>query len=61
MVVLLVVVLFFGSSKIPELARGLGKGMREFKEAANNIQHEINDATKDIKEEGNNITKQLKE
>ena len=32
-VILLVVLLFFGSKRIPELAKGLGKGMREFKDA----------------------------
>ena len=50
-IVLVVVVLLFGGKKIPELMRGLGKGMKEFK-----------DATKDIKEEINNIdpTKELK-
>lgn len=35
LVILLVVVLLFGGSKIPELMRGLGKGVREFKQAAN--------------------------
>ncbi len=35
MLILLVVLLLFGSSKIPELARGLGKGIREFTDATN--------------------------
>ena len=58
-VVLFVFLLFFGSSKIPELARGLGKGMREFKDAANNIQREIADAAEPVKKEGDDIKKQL--
>jgi sec-independent protein translocase protein TatA len=33
LIILLVVLLLFGSKKIPELARGLGKGIREFKDA----------------------------
>jgi sec-independent protein translocase protein TatA len=33
--ILLVLVLFFGGRKIPELMRGLGKGMKEFKDAQN--------------------------
>jgi Sec-independent protein translocase protein TatA len=37
------------------LARGLGKGMREFKDAASNIQSEINDAAKPVKEESDKI------
>ncbi len=49
-VILFVFLLFFGSKKIPELARGLGKGIREFKDAANNIQKEINDSAKGVSE-----------
>jgi sec-independent protein translocase protein TatA len=33
--------LFFGGKKIPELMRGLGKGIREFKDAKDNVQKEI--------------------
>ncbi len=40
-VILLVIVIFFGADKIPELARGLGKGMRQFKDATGSIQREI--------------------
>ncbi len=40
-VIVLVVVLLFGAKKIPELARGLGKGIREFKDASKEIQKEI--------------------
>jgi sec-independent protein translocase protein TatA len=50
-VILLFILLFFGSKKIPELARGLGKGIREFKDAAGNIQREIQDTTRTIKDE----------
>jgi sec-independent protein translocase protein TatA len=50
-VVLLVILLFFGSKKIPELARGLGKGIREFKDASNNIQREIQETSRSIKED----------
>ena len=39
--ILFIVLLFFGSKKLPELARGLGKGLREMKEAANGIENEI--------------------
>ncbi len=40
-VIALVVIIFFGSKRIPELMKGLGKGMREFKNATGEIQHEI--------------------
>ena len=56
-VVLLVVLLFFGSKKIPELARGLGKGMREFKNAANEIQRDIQSTSNDIKKTVDTATK----
>lgn len=46
--IVLVIIMFFGSKKIPELARSLGKGMRELKNATNDIQQEIKDSTKDI-------------
>jgi sec-independent protein translocase protein TatA len=36
----LVVLLFFGGKKIPELMKGLGKGVRSFKEGMNNIEEE---------------------
>lgn len=41
LVILVIVLLLFGSKKLPELAQGLGKGIREFKRAANDIQSEL--------------------
>lgn len=58
--IVFVVLLFFGSKRIPELARGLGKGMREFKDATNGIQREIQQSTNAITEEAKDITKELK-
>lgn len=40
-IILVVVLMLFGSKKIPELARGLGRGIREFKDAANGVQREL--------------------
>jgi len=48
MVVMLIVVMLFGADKIPEIARGLGKGMRQVKDATNDIKREINESSKDI-------------
>lgn len=45
MVVMLIVVMVFGADKIPEIARGLGKGMRQIKDATNDIKKEINDSS----------------
>jgi len=39
--ILLIVLVFFGANKIPELAKGLGKGIREFKEASKEVQTNI--------------------
>jgi sec-independent protein translocase protein TatA len=61
--IVLVVIMFFGSKKIPELARSLGKGMKELKNATNDIQQEIKDSTKDISKlkDTVNVEKQVKD
>ena len=40
-VIALIILLLFGGKKIPELMKGLGKGIRSFKEGMNNIEKEI--------------------
>ena len=45
--ILFVILIFFGAKKIPELAQGLGKGLREFRNAAREIQDDIE---KDVKQ-----------
>lgn len=45
-IIIIVVVMFFGADKIPDIARGLGKGMRQIKDATNDIKKEINDSAK---------------
>jgi len=62
-VIVLVIVMFFGSKKIPEIARGLGQGIRELKNATDDIQREIIDSTKDIKKvkDSVNVEKQMKD
>jgi sec-independent protein translocase protein TatA len=50
-IVLLFIVMFFGSKKIPELAKGLGKAMREMKDASNDIKKEIRDSASIIKDD----------
>jgi sec-independent protein translocase protein TatA len=41
LLIVLVVLLFFGGKKIPELMKGIGKGVRSFKEGMNNMEKEI--------------------
>ncbi|MEQ9304144.1 MAG: twin-arginine translocase TatA/TatE family subunit [Marinoscillum sp.] len=48
MVILLFVIIFFGAKKIPQLARGLGRGIREFKEATKEVRKEIEEGTKEL-------------
>ena len=45
-VILVIVVMLFGADKIPELARGLGKGMQQLKSATNEVKNEITDRAK---------------
>ncbi|MDO1447057.1 twin-arginine translocase TatA/TatE family subunit [Rhodocytophaga aerolata] len=47
--IVLFVLIFFGAKKIPELARGLGRGIREFKDATKEIKDEIEESVKDDK------------
>ena len=46
-VIALIVLLLFGGKKIPELMRGIGKGIRNFKEGVNNIESDIEKAGKE--------------
>ena len=41
-IILFIILLLFGAKKLPELARGLGKGIKEFKKASTDIKDEIN-------------------
>jgi len=70
-VVLFIVVMVFGADKIPEMARGLGKGMRTLKNATNDIKQEItksaekhgldSDVTKSINKEINKVKGDLED
>ncbi|MCI0696327.1 twin-arginine translocase TatA/TatE family subunit [candidate division KSB1 bacterium] len=42
LIILIVVLLLFGPKKLPELARGLGRGIQEFKKAADDVKKELN-------------------
>ncbi len=56
-VIFLVVLLLFGSKRLPELARGLGKGIREFKKATQDLKDELDvrEIEKDIRKDLNDI------
>ncbi len=64
--ILLFILIFFGSKGIPEIARGLGKGIREFRNASNSIKSEITQSIRDAERQtniqktiGNQIDKNL--
>lgn len=70
--ILFIVVMVFGADKIPEIARGLGKGMRQLRDATNDIKHEVTksakenniidtDAAKGIQEELNKVKEDLED
>jgi sec-independent protein translocase protein TatA len=46
-VILLIILLLFGAAKLPEIARALGKSIKEFKKGAKEIKDDIEDATKE--------------
>tara|TARA_B100000161_G_C33550945_1_gene415408 strand:- start:2314 stop:2541 length:228 start_codon:yes stop_codon:yes gene_type:complete len=60
LIIMLVVVMLFGSKKIPEIARALGKGIREMKDASNDIRREIRSSANTVNEEAQKVEKDLK-
>ncbi len=48
LLIVLFILVFFGAKKIPELAQGLGKGIREFRKAARDIQEDVEKEVKQI-------------
>lgn len=52
-IILVIVLLLFGGKKIPELMRGLGKGVREFNDAKTNVKKEIEESSNEIKNSAN--------
>jgi len=46
--ILLIVLVFFGAKKLPELAKGLGQGIKEFRKAARDVQDEVEKESKQL-------------
>ncbi len=57
--ILLIVVLLFGSNKLPEIARTLGKGIKQFKDAAEDIKKEMSEESKDMVEDIKDLKKDV--
>ena len=60
MLILLVVLLLFGSKNIPDIARNLGKGIREIKNATGEIQNEIRKGMSEEKKQVQDIADEIK-
>ncbi len=60
-VILLFVLMFFGAESIPKIARGMGKGIRQIKDASNEIQKEISESAKGTNQIEQGVTKEIKE
>ena len=55
--VILVIIILFGGKKLPELARGLGLGLREFKKAKQEIKDEVKNVAEEVEDIENEIDK----
>jgi sec-independent protein translocase protein TatA len=58
-IIAIVILLFFGSDKLPEIAKGLGKGLREINDAKTHIQNEITKSTDGFSQEIKTHTSQI--
>jgi len=59
-VILLIILLFFGAKKLPELAKGLGKGLNEFKKAQAGLEDEFNKAVEPPKSGSDELAEKVK-
>ncbi|OZV69175.1 Sec-independent protein translocase subunit TatA/TatB [Winogradskyella aurantia] len=59
--VLFIVVLVFGADKIPDIARGLGKGMRVLRDATNDIKHEVTKSAHENNIDSDEVTKEIQD
>ncbi len=51
LIILVIILLVFGAKRLPELARGLGRGIREFKDATKHVENEFKELEKEEEEE----------
>lgn len=59
-IVILVIVMFFGANKVPEIARELGKGLRVLRDATDDVKREIRDSSTKVREEYQSNIQQVK-
>jgi len=61
MFILVIAVMVFGADKIPEVAKGLGKGMRSLRDASNEVKSEIKKSSTESKNFQTNVTQDITE
>lgn len=59
LIILLIVLVLFGGRKIPELMKGLGKGVREYKKAMNSVEDDLNGNSEPDKQSGDGIRERI--
>jgi len=60
LLIFVIILLLFGSKRIPDFAKMMGKGMREFRKATEDIKREINSETQSLKDDVGEIKKNIK-
>jgi len=58
-VIIIVALLLFGADKLPEIARGIGKSMRDFRKATDDIKREFEESTSEIRRDFNEVTNSI--
>lgn len=53
LIIAILILVLFGAKRIPELARGLGQGIKEFRQASSDIKKEIEDSSRDLNDAAN--------
>ena len=59
LIILLIVLVLFGGRKIPELMKGLGKGVREYKKAMNSVEDDLNGNPEPDKQSGDGVRERI--
>lgn len=59
LIILLIVLVLFGGRKIPELMKGLGKGVREYKKAMNSVEDDLNGNPEPDKQPGDGVRERI--
>lgn len=58
LIILIIVLVLFGGKKIPELMKGMGKGVKEYKKAVNGIEDEVNNVASGAPQQPKNLSEE---